>query len=127
MDELRVAGSASTFSEIQPDHRGLTAWAFGVLHQGNAAITYGFHFMGMRLTETLRLLSQARQFVIEGERYISEQKAFVDSLDRGNEDATDAIQYLETLEGMQAQYVDHLEKLERQVMIMVRPRGDEPY
>jgi hypothetical protein len=80
--------------------------------------------MGMRLTETLGMLSVARRFVIEGERCMSEQKAFVDSLERRGKDASLAVSYLEILEGMQAEYVDHMEKLERQVLVLVKPRDD---
>ena len=80
--------------------------------------------MSMRLTETLGLLSRTRAFVIEGERYVTEQKAFVKSLERRGRDASSALEYLEALEGMQAEYVDHMEKLERQVLMLVRPRDD---
>ena len=80
--------------------------------------------MSMRLTETLGLLSRARAFVIEGERYVTEQKAFVKNLERRGRDAANALEYLEALKGMQAEYVDHMEKLERQVLMLVNPRDD---
>jgi hypothetical protein len=77
--------------------------------------------MGMLLTETLGLLSTAREIVTEGEKYMFEQIAIVDGLEREGYDTTDAIDYLETLEAMQANYVSHMEKLERQVLLLVRP------
>ena len=54
----------------------------------------------------------------------SQQAAFVEKLESRGQDATAAVEYLETLEGIQAEYVDHREKLERQVMILVRPRDN---
>lgn len=77
--------------------------------------------MSMLLTETLGLLSSAREIVAEGEKYLFEQMAIIEALEREGSDATDALDYLETLEGMQANYVSHMEKLERQVLLLVRP------
>ena len=68
--------------------------------------------MGLRLTETLALLPEARRFVAEGERLVSEQLAVVQMLERDGYDTLDAIEHLELLEGMQAEYLDHLERLE---------------
>ena len=79
--------------------------------------------MGMRLIETLGLLPEARRFVTEGARLVSEQRAVVRALEQKGYDTLDAIDYLELLEGMQAEYVDHLEKLERKVLILVRPEA----
>ena len=77
--------------------------------------------MSMLLTETLGLLSSAREIVAEGEKYLFEQIAIIEGLKREGADTTDALDYLETLEGMQANYVSHMEKLERQVLLLVRP------
>ena len=77
--------------------------------------------MSMLLTETLGLLSSAREIVAEGEKYLFEQMAIIEGLEREGYDSTDAIDNLETLEGMQAEYVSHMEKLERQVLLLVRP------
>jgi hypothetical protein len=77
--------------------------------------------MSMRLTEALGLLSQARQYVIDGEGYVSRQRAFVGRLERVGVDASDAMSYLETLEEMQDEYIAHMEKLERQVLVLVTP------
>ncbi len=77
--------------------------------------------MSMLLTETLVLLSSAREIVAEGEKYLFEQMAIIEGLEREGIDSTDAIDYLETLEGMQANYVSHMEKLEMQVLLLVRP------
>ena len=81
--------------------------------------------MSMRLTETLALLSRARAFVNEGERYVAEQKAFVKSLERRGRDTSSALEYLEALEGMQAEYVDHMVRLERQVLMLIKPQNDD--
>ena len=77
--------------------------------------------MSMLLTETLGLLSSAREIVAEGEKYLFEQMAIIEGLEREGSDTIDALDYLETLEGMQANYVSHMERLERQVSLLVRP------
>jgi hypothetical protein len=78
--------------------------------------------MNVRLTEALGLLSIARQYVTDGEGFVLRQKAKVTRLERRGLDVSDALVYLETLEGMQAEYVDHMEKLERQVLMLVKPQ-----
>jgi len=77
--------------------------------------------MAVLLTETLGLLSSAREIVAEGEKYLFEQMAIIEGLDREGSDPTDAIDYLEALEGMQAEYIAHMERLERRVLLLVRP------
>lgn len=77
-----------------------------------------------RLSETLNLLSKARQFVADGERFLTHQKAYVDKLELRGENTSNAENYLETLEEMQEVYVEHMEKLERQVMVLVKPDLD---
>jgi hypothetical protein len=77
--------------------------------------------MGMLLTETLGFLASAREIVAEGEKYLFEQMAIIEGLECEGNDPTDAIDYLETLEGMQAEYIAHMERLERQVLLLVRP------
>ena len=79
--------------------------------------------MSLRLTEVLALLPEARRFVAEGERLVSEQRAVVQILEREGYDTLDAIEHLELLEGMQAEYLDHLERLERRVLVLVRPEA----
>ena len=61
--------------------------------------------MSLRLTETLALLPEARRFVAEGERLMSEQRAVVQILEREGYDTLDAIEHLELLEEMQAEYL----------------------
>jgi hypothetical protein len=67
------------------------------------------------------MLPDARRFVSEGARLVRQQRAVVVALDRGGYDILDAVEHLELLEGMQAEYIDHLERLERQIMVLVRP------
>jgi hypothetical protein len=51
------------------------------------------------------------------------QRRIVDKLERRGYDALDAI-FLEYLEEMQEQYVAHRDRLERQVLVLVRPGED---
>jgi hypothetical protein len=69
----------------------------------------------------LEKLSTARKYVVDGERFLSRQKAHLDRLDVAGKDTSDAEDYLETLEDMQVMYVEHLERLEAQVLFMVKP------
>jgi hypothetical protein len=75
----------------------------------------------IRLVETLEKLSKARKYVVDGERFLSRQKAYLDKLDSSGKDTSDAQEYLETLEEMQVMYVAHMERLEKQVLFMVKP------
>jgi hypothetical protein len=77
--------------------------------------------MSLRLTETLRLLSEARRIVTDGERCMSEQREIVDGLEGEGFDALDGILHLEILEGMQEEYTKYLERLEQKVLLLVRP------
>jgi hypothetical protein len=77
--------------------------------------------MSICLAETLDKLSKARKFVADGERFMSRQKAYLHKLDVKGLDTSDAEDYLETLEMMQTQYVEHMERLESQVLFMVKP------
>jgi len=70
----------------------------------------------MRLVETLEMLSQARRYVAEGEEFLSEQRQIVDILVRRGRDPLEAILVLEQLEGMQDEYVSHLDRLNQRVM-----------
>jgi hypothetical protein len=79
--------------------------------------------MSVHLIETLGLLPEARRFVAEGERLVSEQRALVRVLERRGYDTFDAIEHLELLEELQAEYVEHLEKLERRVLVLVKPEA----
>jgi hypothetical protein len=75
----------------------------------------------MSLVETLELLVKAREYVAEGEDYLVDQREVVDRLERKGQDALDAILFLEDLEEIQEEYVAHLDRLERQVMRLVKP------
>jgi FtsZ-binding cell division protein ZapB len=50
-----------------------------------------------------------------------DQREVVDRLERKGQDALDAILFLEDLEEIQEEYVAHRDRLERQVMRLVRP------
>ena len=52
------------------------------------------------------------------------QRKIVDKLEQQGYDTLDAILFLEYLEEMQEQYVAHLNRLEQQVLDLVRPGGD---
>jgi hypothetical protein len=75
----------------------------------------------MSLVETLELLSKAREYVAQGQEELIEQREIVDQLERCGHDPLEAILFLEDLEDMQDVYVAHMDRLERQVMRLVRP------
>ena len=75
----------------------------------------------MSLVETLELLVKAREYVAEGEECLVDQRNIVDRLERRGQDPLDAILFLENLEDVQEEYVAHRDRLERQVMKLVRP------
>ena len=75
----------------------------------------------MSLVETLELLVKAREYVAEGEECLVDQRNIVDRLERRGQDPLDAILFLENLEDVQEEYVAHRDRLERQVMRLVRP------
>lgn len=79
----------------------------------------------MNLVIALDELSKARVIVAEGEGCVAEQRAMIDTLDREGFDTLDAILFLEHLEEMQEAYVAHRDRLERQVMVLVRPATTE--
>ena len=74
----------------------------------------------MSLVETLELLVKAREYVAEGEECLVDQRNIVDRSERRGQDHL-AILFLETLEDVQEEYVAHRDRLERQVMRLVRP------
>ena len=74
----------------------------------------------MSLVETLELLVKAREYVAEGEECLVDQRNIVDRSERRGQDPL-AILFLETLEVVQEEYVAHRDRLERQVMRLVRP------
>ena len=78
----------------------------------------------MTLVIALSELSKARRFVAEGKKCMVLQRRIVDKLERQGYDAVDAILFLEYLEEMQEQYVAHRDRLERQVLVLVRPGED---
>jgi hypothetical protein len=75
----------------------------------------------MSLVETLELLVKAREYVAEGEECLVDQRNIVDRSERRGQAPLDAILFLETLEDVQEEYVAHRDRLERQVMRLVRP------
>ena len=75
----------------------------------------------MKLVETLELLSKAREYVAQGQEELIEQREIVDQLGRCGRDPLEAILFLEDLEDMQDVYAAHMDRLERQVMSLVRP------
>jgi hypothetical protein len=77
--------------------------------------------MSTPLSEALEMLSKACKFVVDGERFVSRQKAYVDKLENKGLDTSNAEEYLEILEDMQGKYVDHLYRLEQQVLYLVKP------
>jgi hypothetical protein len=78
----------------------------------------------MTLVIALSELSKARRIVVDGEECMVRQREIVDRLERQGYDTLDAILFLEYLEEMQAQYVAHRNRLEQQVLELVRPGDD---
>jgi hypothetical protein len=74
----------------------------------------------MILVETLKLLSRARQYVEEGKQCVLSQREIVELLEQRGRDPLEAILFLEDLEEVQEAYVAHRDRLERQVMRLVR-------
>ena len=75
----------------------------------------------MSLVETLELLVKAREYVAEGEECLVDQRNIVDRLERRGQDPLDAILFLENLEDVQEEYVAHRDRLERQILRLVKP------
>jgi hypothetical protein len=78
----------------------------------------------MTLVIALSELSKARRIVVDGEECMLRQREIVDRLEQQGYDTLDAILFLEYLEEMQAQYVAHRNRLEQQVLELVRPGDD---
>jgi hypothetical protein len=76
------------------------------------------------LIVVLSELSKARRFVADGEKCMVRQRKIVDKLEQQGYDTLDAILLLEYLEEMQEQYVAHRNRLEQQVLGLVRPNDD---
>jgi hypothetical protein len=74
----------------------------------------------MSLVEVLEQLSKARTYVTEGERCMVRQRKVVARLERQGNDPLDAILFLEELEGMQDEYIAHLDRVNRQVMGLLK-------
>jgi len=75
----------------------------------------------MNLVVTLEHLRKARRFVVDGEKCMVRQRKIVDRMDRQGFDTLNAILFLEYLEEMQSQYVALRDRLERQLLVLVRP------
>ena len=78
----------------------------------------------MTLVIALSESSTARRLVADGEKCIVRQRGIVAKLERQGYDTLDAILFLEYLEEMQEQYVAHRNRLEQQVLGLVRPGED---
>ena len=59
--------------------------------------------------------------MIQSKQWVSEQSAVIEELESGGADTLDAILYLETLEKMHSQNIEYLMRLERKVLLLVRP------
>lgn len=79
----------------------------------------------MRLAQALERLGTARQFVRQGERDITVQRALLRRLRRRGRDVTDEAQLLAQLEEMQTLYVDHYDRVGGQVLGLVRPEDED--
>lgn len=75
----------------------------------------------MSLVKTLEYLSAARQFVADGERELASQREAVRLIEQKGEDPLQAILVLGEIEEMQQVYVDHRDRLEQQVLDLIRP------
>jgi hypothetical protein len=73
------------------------------------------------LAATLDHLAKARKYAADGNKFIARQRALIDRLERQDLDTLDAILFLEYLEEQQEQYVEHRDRLEQQVLDMLRP------
>jgi hypothetical protein len=78
----------------------------------------------MQLTATLDELSKARRYVLDGANCVLDQRKVVERLERRGQDALNAILFLEYLEEMQEQYVSHRDRIEQQLLGMLRPVSD---
>ena len=78
----------------------------------------------MTLIVVLSELSKARRFVADGKKCMVRQRRIIDKLEQQGYDTLDAILFLEYLEGVQEQYVAHRNRLEQQVLVLVRPDED---
>jgi hypothetical protein len=78
----------------------------------------------MDLVLTLDELQKARRYVSDGRDNVARQRKIVEWLEGQGHDALDAILFLEFLEELQEQYQDHRNRLERQVMRLVKPEDD---
>jgi hypothetical protein len=78
----------------------------------------------VKLVLALDELRKARRFVEDGEKYVLKQRATIARLERQGDDALEDILFLECLEEMQERYEAHRDRLERQVLALVKPEGD---
>jgi hypothetical protein len=74
----------------------------------------------MKLVVTLDELAKARHYVSDGNKWLAHQRKILDDLERNGSDTLDAILFLEQLEEMQEQYVAHRDRLEQQILQMLK-------
>jgi hypothetical protein len=75
----------------------------------------------MNLVVALDELHKARRLVVDGEQCLIEHREVLERLEQEGRDTLEAIFFLEYLEEMQEQYVAHQDRLERQVLGLVKP------
>jgi len=79
----------------------------------------------MNLLMALNQLQSARRFAMDGHRCLVRQRQLVARLEREGRDATEAIRCLLCLEEMQARYETLRDRLEQQVVALVKPSEDD--
>jgi len=67
----------------------------------------------MDLAQIAKNLAQAEMHVASGERHIAEQRAIIDELERGGNDATEAKALLTAFEHTQRLHVENRDRLRR--------------
>ena len=79
----------------------------------------------MNLAVALHELQKARRYVKEGRTSMQRQREMVARLERRGRDTLEAILFLESLEEMQDHYMAHRDRLEAQVLKLVRPSDED--
>lgn len=79
----------------------------------------------MNLVVTLDELQKARRFVEDGSRCVLEQRSIIAQLELHGHDTLEDILFLDCLEQMQERYEAHRDRLEQQVLTLVKPTTDD--